>query len=56
MPLNISAGPGGGNEFYPVVFQPLGGFADDTSVENGYIALPSHPSIGFEAKPTCIAQ
>jgi len=51
MSLNIAAGLGlGGNESYPDVFQPFGGFADDTPVENGYVRLPQIPGVGFEAK------
>jgi L-alanine-DL-glutamate epimerase-like enolase superfamily enzyme len=49
--LNIAAGLGlGGNESYPEVFAPFGGFADDTPVENGTIGLPEVPGVGFEAK------
>ena len=49
--LNIAAGLGlGGNESYPGIFQPFGGFADDTPVENSYISLPDSPGIGFESK------
>jgi len=49
--LNIAAGLGlGGNESYPGIFQPFGGFADNTPVENSYIALPAIPGIGFESK------
>ena len=51
MSLNIAAGLGlGGNESYPDVFQPFGGFADETPVENGYVGLPQIPGVGFEAK------
>ncbi|NBR29165.1 MAG: hypothetical protein EBT83_12255 [Betaproteobacteria bacterium] len=51
MSLNIAAGLGlGGNESYPDVFQPFGGFADDTPVENGYVGLPQIPGVGFEGK------
>ncbi len=51
MSLNIAAGLGlGGNESYPDVFQPFGGFADHTPVENGYVGLPQTPGVGFEAK------
>jgi D(-)-tartrate dehydratase len=36
MPLNIAAGLHlGGNESYPDVFQPFGGFADGNKVEDG---------------------
>jgi len=49
--LNIAAGLGlGGNESYPKVFAPFGGFADNTPVENSYITLPDVPGIGFEMK------
>lgn len=49
--LNIAAGLGlGGNESYPGVFEPFGGFADDIPVENGYVRLPDVPGVGFEAK------
>jgi L-alanine-DL-glutamate epimerase-like enolase superfamily enzyme len=51
MSLNMAAGLGlGGNESYPGVFQPFGGFADGIAVENGYVRLPDIPGIGFEAK------
>ena len=49
--LNIAAGLGlGGNESYPDVFAPFNGFADDVPVENGMVALPDSPGIGFELK------
>ena len=49
--LNIAAGLGlGGNESYPDVFQPFGGFADKTPVEDSYVTMPDVPGIGFEAK------
>lgn len=49
--LNIAVGLGlGGNESYPEVFAPFGGFADSTPVENGRIRMPDIPGIGFEAK------
>jgi L-alanine-DL-glutamate epimerase-like enolase superfamily enzyme len=51
MSLNIAAGLGlGGNESYPDVFQPFGGFADGTPVEQGYVHMPDVPGVGFEAK------
>ena len=51
MSLNIAAGLGlGGNESYPGVFQPFGGFADGIAVEDSYVGLPQLPGIGFEAK------
>jgi D(-)-tartrate dehydratase len=51
MSLNIAAGLGlGGNESYPDLFQPFGGFPDGVSVEGGYITMPDLPGIGFEGK------
>ena len=51
MSLNIAAGLGlGGNESYPGVFQPFGGFADGIPIEDSYVGLPDIPGIGFEAK------
>src|SRR5260370_6429329 len=52
MSLNIAAGLGlGGNESYPGIFQPFGGFADDIPVQDSYVTPPKIPGIGFEAKP-----
>jgi len=49
--LNIAVGLGlGGNESYPQVFAPFGGFADDYPVRSGRVALPQTPGIGFEEK------
>ncbi len=51
MSLNIAAGLGlGGNDSYPDVFQPFGGFADGTPVVNSYVTMPEVPGVGFEAK------
>jgi L-alanine-DL-glutamate epimerase-like enolase superfamily enzyme len=51
MSLNIAAGLHlGGNESYPDVFKPFCGFADGIAVEDGYVALPQVPGIGFETK------
>lgn len=51
MSLTIAAGLHlGGNESYPGVFQPFGGFADHLAVDNGYVRLPDAPGIGFEEK------
>ncbi|WP_339502447.1 mandelate racemase/muconate lactonizing enzyme family protein [Pseudomonas silesiensis] len=56
MSLNIAAGLHlGGNESYPDVFQPFGGFADGIQVENGYVGLPDIPGVGFEAKSALYA-
>ena len=55
MSLNIAAGLHlGGNESYPDVFQPFGGFADGIRVEGGYVGLPDIPGVGFEAKSSLI--
>ncbi len=49
--LNIAAGLGlGGNESYPGIFQPFGGFADGIPVIDGCVTLPDSPGIGFEEK------
>lgn len=49
MSLNIAAGLKlGGNESYPGIFEPFGGFADDIAVVDGYVGLPDVPGIGFE--------
>lgn len=53
--LNIAAGLKlGGNESYPEVFAPFGGFADTVKVENGRVGLPDVPGIGFERKQALI--
>jgi L-alanine-DL-glutamate epimerase-like enolase superfamily enzyme len=49
--LHLAAGLGlGGNESYPGVFEPFGGFADNVPVKNGRVGLPEIPGIGVEAK------
>jgi len=49
--LNIAVGLGlGGNESYPQVFAPFGGFADNAAVKDSRIAMPDVPGIGFEVK------
>ncbi len=40
----------GGNESYPGIFQPFGGFADGIPVKDSYVKLPEIPGVGFEAK------
>jgi len=51
MSLAIAAGLGlGGNESYPDIFQPYGGFPDGVRVEDGHVTLPELPGIGFEGK------
>ena len=55
MSLNIAAGLGlGGNEDYPGLFQPFGGFPDGVRVENGFVTLPELPGLGFEGKSKLI--
>jgi D(-)-tartrate dehydratase len=57
MSLAIAAGLGlGGNESYPDLFQPYGGFPDGVRVDDGYVDLPALPGIGFEGKADLIAQ
>jgi L-alanine-DL-glutamate epimerase-like enolase superfamily enzyme len=47
--LAIAAGLGlGGNESYPGVFEPFGGFADDTPIIDGHVAPCEAPGIGHE--------
>ncbi len=51
MALNIAAGLRlGGNESYPDLFQPYGGFPDGSEVRDGHVVLPELPGIGFEGK------
>lgn len=51
MTLHIVGGFGlGGCEAYPGVFGMFAGFADDARVEDGWLALPERPGIGFEAQ------
>ena len=57
MSLNIAAGLGlGGNESYPDLFQPFGGFPDGVRVEDGFITMPDLPGIGFEGKADLIRE
>ncbi len=51
MSLAIAAGLGlGGNESYPDLFQPYGGFPDGVKVQDSFVTLPELPGIGFEGK------
>ena len=51
MSLMIAAGLGlGGNESYPDLFQPYGGFPDGVRVVGGHVTMPELPGIGFEGK------
>ncbi len=57
MSLNIAAGLGlGGNESYPDLFQPYGGFPDSVRVEAGHIVMPELAGIGFEGKSDLYAE
>lgn len=57
MSLNIAAGLGlGGNESYPDLFQPYGGFPDGVRVQDGHIVMPELPGIGFEGKSDLYAE
>jgi len=57
MSLNIAAGLGlGGNESYPDLFQPYGGFPDGVQVRDGHITMPDLPGIGFEGKADLYAE
>ncbi|WP_274426391.1 mandelate racemase/muconate lactonizing enzyme family protein [Chelativorans sp. YIM 93263] len=54
--LSIAAGLGlGGNESYPGIFAPFGGFTDTATVEDSQIPLPATPGIGFEEKSRLMA-
>ncbi|MBI4907631.1 MAG: mandelate racemase [Acidobacteria bacterium] len=51
MALHVASGLGlHGNESYPGVFQPFGGFADGMPVHNSRVRLPDAPGIGIEQK------
>jgi L-alanine-DL-glutamate epimerase-like enolase superfamily enzyme len=57
MSLAIAAGLGlGGNESYPDLFQPYGGFPDGVAVRDGHVELPALPGIGFEGKADLISE
>ncbi len=49
MALHVAAGLGlGGNESYPGVFLPFGGFADEPPIHQGKVKIPDAPGIGIE--------
>ena len=49
--LHIAAGLGlGGNESYPGVFAPFGGFGDGVVIREGRVVVPDAPGVGFELK------
>jgi len=55
--LSIAAGLGlGGNESYPDLFQPFGGFPDGVEVVDGHVTVPDLPGIGFEGKRDLISE
>ncbi|MDM9561208.1 mandelate racemase/muconate lactonizing enzyme family protein [Bordetella petrii] len=57
MSLAIAAGLGlGGNESYPDLFQPYGGFPDGVQVRDSIVTLPELPGIGFEGKADLYAE
>lgn len=57
MSLNIAAGLGlGGNESYPDLFQPYGGFPDGVRVQDSHITMPDLAGIGFEGKTDLYAE
>jgi L-alanine-DL-glutamate epimerase-like enolase superfamily enzyme len=57
MSLAIAAGLGlGGNESYPDLFQPYGGFPDGVKVNDSFVELPELPGIGFEGKSDLIRE
>ncbi len=57
MSLNIAAGLGlGGNESYPDLFQPYGGFPDGVRVQDSHILMPELAGIGFEGKSDLYAE
>jgi L-alanine-DL-glutamate epimerase-like enolase superfamily enzyme len=56
MSLAIAAGFGlGGAESYPGVFGAFGGFADDVTVEGGFLPPSDRPGIGFEGQAALYA-
>jgi L-alanine-DL-glutamate epimerase-like enolase superfamily enzyme len=49
--LHIAGGLGlGGNESYPGVFPPFGGFADGVPIEAGRVRIAEAPGLGLELK------
>ncbi len=57
MSLMIAAGLAlGGNESYPDLFQPFGGFPDGVKVEDGHVTMPDLDGIGFEGKSDLITE
>jgi len=57
MSLAIAAGLHlGGNESYPDLFQPYGGFPDGVVVRDSIVTLPEIAGIGFEGKADLFAE
>ena len=55
--LHVVAGLGlGGCEAYPGVFQPMGGFGDDTPIEEGVVRISEASGFGFEEKANLWAE
>ncbi len=51
MSTHIAAGLQlGGNEAYPTVFAPFGGFADGVRPTDGWVPMSDAPGLGFETK------
>jgi len=52
---NIAAGVNlGGNEIYPSLFQPFGGFPDLSTVMDSYVTFPKFIGMGYENKKKLI--
>ena len=52
---NIAAGLNlGGNEIYPSLFQPFGGFPDSSTVMDSYVTFPKFIGMGYENKKKLI--
>ena len=52
---NIAAGLNlGGNEIYPSLFQPFGGFPDSSVVEDSFVKFPKFIGMGYENKKKLI--
>lgn len=45
----------GGNESYPHVFKPFGGFGDNVAISDGRVRIPDNPGVGFELKQDLMA-
>ena len=57
MALNIAAGLRlGGNESYPDLFQPFGGFPDGVEAIDCHVTMPDLPGIGLEGKAALYAE